>query len=354
MANDTSIRSNAVKRFFHYILCFMILIAVAACGGGLKDGKSVYNPDKGNVPQLTVDSHKGGNEQRNCFVCHSGKTLRDKHEYNKKLANSFNFLGQSETDTGVCLYCHGENNVIEVITDDSYKCTFCHANPKIVASATLFDGHMQAHAFNGSGKLNNSDCMTCHEFSDMDGNIRYDIDFTKSGTTYASSTEFCLYCHDGSGAFGIAPSNELKFDADFTNIHDTYKGLGGNAFTADIHGAKDGRTGLGQPFGEFRGTYEGSMEISCLSCHEVHTSTNSYMITRFGDSAELADDTARNAQVSVHGNNFTELCALCHYTPGGIPTDNGLVEVRHGSEYDSDCTKCHYHGAGYGDKTDLF
>lgn len=336
----------------------MILIAVAACGGGLKDGKSVYNPDKGNVPQLTVGSHPGGTAVKNCFVCHSGNTLEKAHNYNTKLAKSFDSL--SSSDTGVCLYCHGKNNIVEKPSDESYKCTFCHANPKIVASATLFDGHMQAHAFNGSGKLNNSDCMTCHEFSDMDGKIRFDIDFVSDRFTETpldtakASSDFCLYCHSNIGALGQKPAKpQFDNDTDVHSISDTYKGIGGQAITADIHGVKDGK---GQSFGDFRpgSTYSVGMEVSCLSCHEVHSSTNNYMITRSGDSARLADDVAQNASVAVHGNNFTELCALCHYTPGGIPTDNGLVEVRHGSEYDSDCTKCHYHGAGYGDKTDLF
>lgn len=333
----------------------MVILAVAACGGGLKSGDSVYNADKSTVPQLTVESHKGGYEETNCFTCHPTEKLDRAHRYNSNLAKSFQSLNTS--DTGVCFYCHGNNGIAESeITLESYKCTFCHANPSIVASANLFDGHMQAHAFNGSGAYTNSDCMTCHKFSDMDGNIRYDIDFTKSGTTYASSTEFCLYCHDGSGAFGIEPIGELKFDndPDFNSIFDTYKGLGGQAITADIHGAKDGRTGVGQPFGEFRGNYTDSMEVPCLACHEVHTSDNSYMITRFGDSAELADDAARNAEVSVQGNNFTQLCALCHMTPNGAATDNGLTEVTHGSGYNSNCTNCHYHGAGYGDKTGLF
>lgn len=347
MSKDILKRSNAVKKLFYSALCFFVLTAVSACGGGLKDGDSVYVAGKGTVPQLKVESHKGGYGQKNCFTCHSGQTLDKAHRYNTSLAKSFNSLATD--DTGVCMYCHGSNGV--TVTVEEYQCIYCHANPSIVASANLFDGHMQAHAFNGSGSYTNSDCVTCHKFSDMDGNVNYSIDF-QSGTTFTNSTDVCLYCHDGSGAFGQKPG-DLKFDTDFNNIHDTYKGLGGQAITADIHGAKDGK---GQSFGEFRpgSTYTSGMEVPCLACHEVHTSDNSYMITRFGDSAELADDAARNAQVSVEGNNFTQLCALCHYTPGGITTDNGLVEVDHLSGYSSNCTDCHYHGAGYGDKTDLF
>lgn len=97
------------------------------------------------------------------------------------------------------------------------------------------------------------------------------------------------------------------------------------------------------------------MTVPCLDCHLAHASDNPYIITETGATAQMADDAAKEAAVSVTEHNFTELCAVCHMSEDGAPTDNGLLEVVHTSTYSSTCTDCHYHGSGYGaDKSDLY
>lgn len=341
-------RGESVRVFIYCIVSLMILASAVACGSNSSSNSSAQKNIIG-IPQLTDSKSHSGWEREDCSLCHPSAQLDKIHDYSPALASSFRKVDAS--DTGACLYCHGTNG-IEGITAESYQCTLCHANPSIVASAGLFGGHTTMHDLDGNGKIGNSDCVVCHQYTDMNGSISLTRDFRQSSAAYGDISAFCLNCHDGNGAFGETPP-ALAFDADFTNIYDTFKGLFGNTFTADIHGAKDG---MGQSFGQFRpgSGYTSGMEVSCTHCHDVHTSDNTYLITQSGDSAALADGTALNAPVSVVGNNFTELCALCHMSPDGAITGNGLQEVTHPSGYDSNCTNCHYHGAGYGDKTNLF
>lgn len=331
-----------------YAALLGVIVLTAACGGGNSgDGDSPTTEMKGNAPQLTVpENHYGGTAWGNdkCYLCHNIKKLQDIHAYSPKLAKSFGTL--SETDIGACLYCHGTNGLTG-ITTDTYQCMTCHENADIVSSHDMFGGK-NMHDFDGDGKIGNSDCVVCHEWSDMDGKIDVNVDFRKSGTDYVTTNDLCLACHDGNGAFGIMPS-VLKFDTEVTNIYSTFIGTGSTSAemksTADIHGA---RIGQGQSFGVFRGSYVNDMELPCLSCHQVHSSDNPYLITESGKTAVNADDTAKNATVSVTENNFTELCAVCHMNPSGADTANGLKEVVHTSTYSSNCTDCHYHGAGHG------
>ncbi|MCD8554992.1 cytochrome c3 family protein [Seleniivibrio sp.] len=337
-----------IYKVLTYITVLCVIALTVACGGGNSgDMDSPLTERTGNAPQLTVpEAHYGGTAWGNdkCYLCHNIKKLQDIHDYSPKLAASFGKVG--ETDIGACLYCHGTNG-IKGITADTYQCLKCHADSDIVSSHDMFGGS-NMHDLDGDGKIGNSDCVVCHDWSDMDGTLDLAVDLTQSGTTYASTNNFCLNCHDGNGAFSIMPSY-LTFDTEQTNIYATFMGIGSTdaemKSTADIHGAK---VGQGQSFGVFRGTYANDMVVPCLSCHQVHSSDNPYLITESGKTATLADDTAKSASVSVTTNNFSELCAVCHTNDSGADTTNGLKEVVHTSTYSSNCTDCHYHGAGYG------
>jgi len=339
-----------------YILVLITAAAlITACGStNTGDGDSPIREAKASAPQLVEPEDHGGGfgwQNDNCFLCHPVVELTEIHDYSVRLPASFSKLGDNEV--GACLYCHGTNG-LENVTAETYDCLLCHADSNIVPWADLFaKSHM--HDFNGNNEMDSSDCVTCHAFSDMNGEIDVTIDFSKSGTAYATKTDFCLNCHDGNGAFGVMPP-ALTFEQDATNIYSTFKGEGGTSssqkLTADIHGVKDGN---GQSFGSFRGDYASSMTVPCLDCHLAHSSDNPYLITESGETAEMTDDTAQAASVSVTEHNFTELCAVCHMNADGAPTDNGLLEVVHTSTYSSNCTDCHYHGSGYGaDKSDLY
>lgn len=335
------------KNILYLIIIAAISITVACGGGNQGDTDEPTVVTKLTAPQLTTpESHGGGFGWANdkCFLCHPVSSLKEIHAYSPRLGASFAKVG--DDDTGACLYCHGSNGL--TVTAEDYQCMLCHKNADLVRSADMFDGsHM--HDLNGDGEISNADCVVCHSFSDMNGEMNLAVDFTKSGGTYATTSDFCLTCHDGNGAFGVMPPL-LTFDVDESNIYSTYMGTGdtdtARKDTADIHGIKDGGT---QSFAVFRGTYSNAMSVPCLSCHQVHSSDNAYLITESGSSATLTDDDAKAASVHVTGdNNFSELCAVCHMTPNGAPTANGLTDVTHTSTYSSNCTDCHYHGAGYG------
>lgn len=330
----------------YYFVALGFIVFIAACGSN-GDSKSPVSSAKANAPQLTSPTAHGGGigwQQKECFLCHPNNELKGIHSFSPTLGDSFTKLG--DTETGVCLYCHGSNGLTG-ITADTYECTRCHENSSIVASADMFGG-ANMHDVNQDGKLSNADCVTCHSFSDMNGTMDVNVDLSKSTSTYADATDFCLNCHDGNGAYGMMPP-VLTYDTETTNIFDSFVGTGSTdadkLATADIHGHGVGAT---QTFGEFRGTYSNNMVVPCLSCHRAHTSDNSYLITESGSTAAYTDAEAKAAKVTVTSNDFTQLCAVCHQTPSGAPTDNGLTSVTHNSTVSSECTDCHYHGAGHG------
>ncbi|WP_022850473.1 cytochrome c3 family protein [Limisalsivibrio acetivorans] len=332
-----------MMRFITYILVITAAVIITACGGGSGDSGSPLSESRTTAPQLNEPAAHGGGigwESDNCMLCHPAGDLKDIHEYSRTLGDSFTEI--DGYDTGVCFYCHGSNGV-EGITAGTYRCTHCHTDSKLTRSADLFDGHM-FHDVNGDDEYNNEDCLVCHDFSDMDGRIEMDIDFTQSGSKASSTTEFCLNCHDGNGNFGVIPPSPEHGD---DNIYNTYIGTGETEeekrYTADAHGFG---ISSGAGFGELRGTYSADMEIPCTACHEVHTSPNSHILSENGSNAELTDDTASVADISVYENNYTELCSVCHFTEGGAETGNGLVEVVHDGPYSSNCSDCHYHGSG--------
>ncbi len=334
------------------ILIFSFLLI--SCGGSDNEDSprlsGSFNP-----PQLTESTkHYGGQawESAECFNCHPLSNLDDAHSYNSNLADSFSKV--SENDTGVCLYCHG-NNGLKNLTAEDYQCELCHENEQIVSSANMFNGVLN-HDLNADGFLSNIDCLICHKRSDMNGTVDFSIDFTQSDSDYTNVSDFCLTCHDANGAFEILPP-ALQFNNDAKNILDTYLGMGTTETekksTADVHGAADG---VPMSFGTFRGDYDFNMQISCLSCHEVHTSDNKFLIAEDGSNAYLTDSTAKSADIMVFNNNFSEFCALCHTNDNGSIAGNGLKEVVHDSPVSTNCTECHYHGAGYdnGSRQNMF
>jgi hypothetical protein len=343
---------NRIKSAFLPLVFIMLTALLITACGAEGDASSPTRVSKGEAPQLVEPSDHGGGrgwQRKDCYLCHHIEEVEDIHEYNSKLSDSFGY-----SDTGVCLYCHGTNGLANV-TADTYKCLTCHADSRVVDSHAMFGGK-NMHDFDGDGKIGNSDCVVCHSWSDMNGTADINVDFSKSGSAYADTNAFCLNCHDGNGAFGIMPP-VLIFDKEVTNIYSTYKGIGATAgemkSTSDIHGSKVGRDT--NRFGSFRGSYTMDMEVPCLSCHQVHSSDNPYLITESGKTAVNADAAAKNAKVSVTESNLTELCVVCHMNPAGADSTNGLKEVVHTSTYSSDCTNCHFHGAGHGTSiNDLF
>jgi hypothetical protein len=353
MPQEGLVMKNSIARSILYILLTVAVAFAAACGSNSGDASSPVKVTKASAPQLTEPEDHGGGfgwENDKCYLCHPVVELEKIHDYSPGLAESF--AASDTAESGFCLYCHGTNGLS--VSAEDYMCTECHTSSNVVKKPAMFAGHT-THDVNGDGKMSNADCVVCHEFSDMNGAVELSVDFRSTGTDYASSDEFCLACHDGNGAFGIMPP-ALQFESEVNNIHSTYIGTGdtddARKQTADIHGAKDGD---GQSFAEFRGLYTANTMVSCLSCHQVHTSDNPYLITESGESADLADEAALEAGVKVEGDDFTELCALCHASVNGAPTANGLKSVVHNSTYSTNCTDCHYHGAGHGtDSSGLF
>jgi len=347
---------NKNIRYALYVILIIVSAFMAACGGGSNAGDtdSPVISTKGEAPQLAEPADHGGGygwENDKCYLCHPVVELKGVHSFSPSLGQSFAKVG--EDDIGACLYCHGTNGLTG-ITADTYQCTTCHTDSSIVRTAGMFGGH-NMHDLDGDGQIANSDCVICHSYSDMNGVVDANKDFTASSSPYENVSGFCLNCHDGNGAFGIMPPS-LTFEQESTNLYSTYAGSGSTEAekrqTADMHGFQNAGE---QSFAVFRGSNTYNAEVSCLSCHQAHTSDNPFLIAETGAGAALSDDDARAASVSVTENEYSELCAVCHMTVGGPVTGNGLTSVVHTSTHSSDCSDCHYHGAGFGtDRSGLF
>jgi len=331
-------------RFVYYAL---ILFLVYGCGGSnTSDKASPVWPDESFNPPRLVDSTAHGAGvgwgKSNCISCHPYTFLKTAHKYSPSLGESFEKVGAD--NTGVCLYCHGSNG-IENLTADNYQCVLCHTENGVLHDGVKSSGAYK-HDVNSDGIFNNADCLDCHKTSDMNGILKPDIDFDMIFNDIKTVNDFCLKCHGFDGFNGIY-GPQLIFEKDFLNIEETFIGRYLDNSTADVHGY-----GIGHKTsaGTFRGNYKNNMVIPCISCHEVHTSKNPYLIAESGKNAVYSDDEGKNAVISTTEENFTELCAVCHTSPEGIDTpttNNGLKEVYHSGPFSNNCTECHYHGAGY-------
>lgn len=335
-------------KYLNILLLLASTSFIISCGAGGGDSPSPkYSNSNFNAPQLVSPSSHGGGigwSQSNCIQCHSADKLKSIHSYNPNLYESFKNLGFEHI--GACLYCHNTNGLS--VNDDSYECILCHTNEKAVKSPlNLNKSHI--HDITKDGNFTNSDCLLCHKTSDMNGKIDPSIDFNFK-VKFSSTTEFCLNCHSPGGYIGIVPPL-LKYDTLTTTIFETFNGIAGIQDTADVHGYG---IGVGQRFATFRGSYTNNMVVDCTACHNPHASKNNYLIVENGETALLTDDTAKKSEITVYGNNFSELCAVCHKSNNlNAPIlSNGLPEVVHDTPYSDNCTDCHYHGAGFSTKKD--
>jgi hypothetical protein len=269
-----------------------------------------------------------------CAICHVGKQIHKDAPLIRSIVRKKGY------DT--CTACHGTNG-----TDKPRYCTTCHNNEDMPDKPTLI-GHVNHNFVVGTDtELGDAQCITCHQSSDMDGELELDTDYTLLSDAnnelapYQELADFCLRCHNRNHQ---QPDQTITTD-DYRNplvaMEDNFKHI-------DYHGKIDG-SGERTYAGLRKSGYHYKQTVQCDDCHALHGTTNPKLIIDSSlAGARKLDPGFRDQNYSVHviNGNYSDLCVLCHQMDeivedGEIPTRNGLSGVH---DVTSDCRTCHRHG----------
>ena len=312
--------------------CCLVVLLLTGCGGGSGDDDSPVSLASGN---LILDATHGGEGAAwglpDCSACHALSSIHEEADLIRGLVREKGYLS--------CAGCHGSNG-----TDSVRRCTLCHNQADLPTAPYLQGAH--AHNFNDGVGLVDSQCLDCHDASDMDGRFEVNRDLTRYpdasqiAAPYASISDFCLRCHNRDHqqpGFEIAGS---AVDDPLIAIEDDYRYI-------DNHGFIDG-TGTGTYAG-LRDRYVYASRVECSDCHAMHgTGNDGLIIDSSLKGVSQLDPLLRNQpySVSVSGGDTSQLCVLCHQMSlvlddGAVDTGNGLSGVH---QVGGDCLACHSHG----------
>ena len=331
------LKINQVSSAELLLLLLISALMLSSCGGSTTSTQSSQG-------KLILDQNHGdgGNAwgKENCDSCHAIKAI---HE--SATSNIRELTRKKGYDS--CVACHGSNG-----TQAVRQCLTCH-NDQDLPKSPLTDGG-KVHHFKEeiTAKLNDKECLTCHEASNMNGIFSLNTDLThfknKAGvkSDYQSEAEFCQSCHNRAHQQTDFPIIGEAYDDPLIAIEDDYQFF-------DYHGYRDGSD---------QGTYNGLREgyrypqvVNCTDCHAMHGTHNKQLII---DSSQKGvkslQDSFRNKPYAVDtdgangtvAGDYAQLCVLCHKMEvindsGAINAGNGLSGVH---EVDSDCRDCHTHG----------
>lgn len=294
------------------------------------------SPDEGRL--IMSERHEGWGKER-CQSCHVRSLIHKNAPAIRGIVRDKGY----ET----CAGCHGSNG-----TTAERRCVICH-NANDLPSTPIQSGK-HAHNFvrnqggadtqnqNATYTLNDSQCLTCHEASDMNGRWDINVDLTRlpdqwgSRSEYTRESEFCLRCHNRDHQLAGFPIRGDYLDP-IIAIEDSWHYIDKHGFTS----------GSGQrTYAGLRAPYRYRMNLACTECHAMHSTENAKLI--LDDSRKGAFYSPfRHESVSVRSFNgdYSQLCVLCHQMDilledGGLDTGNGLFGVH---QVGSDCTLCHTH-----------
>ena len=327
---------KSVKKWGGGYLLLHIILMISSCGSGSAD-----KPTHSSQGNLILDKTHGdgGNAwgKENCDACHAIKVIH------KTASANIRNLSRAKAYSS-CTACHGSNG-----TQAVRVCTTCH-NKQDLPQSPLTDGGKVHHFYaEKSAQLNDKECITCHEASDMNGVFDINADLThfdNSLNSYSNEAEFCQSCHNRVHQQPDFPITGKAFDDPLIAIKDDYQYF-------DYHGFRDGSN---------QGTYTGLREgyrypqlVDCSDCHAMHGTHNNQLIidTSKKGVRGLADD-IRNKPYSIHtdgangtvAGDYGQLCVLCHSMEvvndsGDQDAGNSLTGIH---EVNSDCRDCHTHG----------
>lgn len=243
-----------------------------------------------------------------------------------------------------CTSCHGENDIESTL--DTRQCKICH-NAEELPLIPQTSGY-RSHSFfsNGPDTLKDSDCVICHEASNMDGTFDPKQDLTPfldaSGTSqYANSVqEFCLRCHNREHQQPGYPISAEDYRDPVISMSNNYRYI-------DMHGEP---RGSGQrTYAGLRQGYRYGTQVACTDCHAMHGTHNKKLLidnSLVGVSGLQQSLRKLSIPIAIHNGNTAQLCVLCHamtnmVEQGDLDTGIGLTGVH---SIEGNCGTCHVHG----------
>lgn len=286
---------------------------------------------------LLTPTHGGDGSawgQSKCSSCH---VLRNIHATAPAIKGITQEVGYS-----TCTGCHGQNG-----TSVQRQCTVCHNSERLPKSPLQHAEKNHNFTVAENSKLNDANCLVCHDASDMDGVFEPAVDlkhFQSSGVDmpYRSGTEFCLRCHNET-------HQQAGFEMEPRFLRDPLVMMEKNYHFIDMHGNREG-TGERTYAGLRSGDYEYSSLVECTDCHAMHGTHNEKLIvdrTDAGMSKLNAGLRLQPVLIDVKQNgDYSQMCVTCHQMEviveqGAKDTGNGLSGVH---EVGTDCRECHVHG----------
>ncbi|MCH9697330.1 MAG: hypothetical protein K0U68_04425 [Gammaproteobacteria bacterium] len=317
---------------------YLLFIALSA----LLSGSQLHAADPIDISfergELFLTPNHGGDGSawglEECAICHV------RSQIHKDVAAIRGIVRRKGYDT--CTACHGSNG-----TDKPRYCTTCHNNEDLPDKPHLIGAHNHNFIVGTDSELGDAQCITCHQSSDMDGEMEVDVDYTlfpdanNELAPYQEQADFCLRCHNRDHQQAGYTINTREYRHPLIAMEDNFNHI-------DFHGKVKG-SGQRTYAGLRESGYDYGQTVQCEDCHALHGTTNPKLIINSSlIGARKLKPQFRDQDYPVHieYGNYSELCVLCHQMTeiveqGDMPTGNGLSGVH---DVTSDCRTCHRHG----------
>jgi len=315
------------------------LLVLSACL--ILSGASAFARDVSlaNNQLLLTPNHGGDGSawgQSNCAACHVKRNIHQTWA-GRPIRDIVLYAGYES-----CTGCHGRNG-----TSAKRECVLCHNSYLLPKKPIMENNKNHNFSVDKDSDLADSNCIACHDSSDMDGKFEVTVDLThypaQKGLDlpYRNQTEFCLRCHNQDKQ---QPGYEMtpRFRRDpLVMMEKNYQYI-------DKHGYPDG-SGERTYAGLRESGYQYATLVECTDCHAMHGTHNEKLIIDRSDTgASLLNPELREQPVfvDVEQGNYAQHCVVCHESDShvedtGEDTGNGLSGVH---QVRGSCTDCHVHG----------
>ncbi|MBT3205874.1 MAG: hypothetical protein HOM14_07150 [Gammaproteobacteria bacterium] len=313
--------------------CLFLVLSVLLTACNNSDKVETVSSESGNL--ILTESHGGEGSAWGLAECDGCHVLNSIHQQ----ADSIRSIVQSKGYDS-CTGCHGSNG-----SSEPRKCLVCH-NSTDLAEMPIAEGK-HSHTFDSESTeaLKDEQCVECHLASDMNGDFDPNRDLTRLKdsrqlyTSYTSSSDFCLRCHNRDHQ-----QTGFEMDVDYENpliaMADNYKYV-------DKHGEKAG-TGE-RSYAGLREGYRYDSFVECTDCHVMHGTDNTGLIiddSKKGLSKLDPEIRIKPYSIDNASGNNAELCVMCHQMD--VLLDEAELDVGNGlsglHEIAGNCQLCHSHG----------
>ena len=317
-------------------LLLIVVLLLSGCADGENGDTNNVSLESGN---LLLGASHGENGSAwglpDCSACHALKVI---HKDAGLIRGIVRDKGYS-----TCTGCHGRNGSLE---SEPRRCGVCHNRSDLRSAPILQGQHGHVFSVGASGAINDEQCLTCHQASDMDGVFELNTDLTIYPdanllmSDYQRLSEFCVRCHNRDHQQSGFAIEGKGYDDPLIAVEEAFRYV-------DRHGLVDGsgeRTYAG-----LHNAYLYRSVVECTDCHAMHGTDNDKLIIDSSlKGVTQLDPSLRSKpyRINTSNGNYSQLCVLCHQMSvvldeGESDTGNGLSGVH---QVGSDCRPCHTHG----------